>query len=64
VGREYLDGCRTIIEKLDEMESNLLETTRDPQGTLRIATPMTLRPRGWARCWPRIAPCIRAWTST
>jgi DNA-binding transcriptional LysR family regulator len=46
VGREYLDGCRTIIEKLDEMESNLLETTRDPQGTLRIATPMTFAAAG------------------
>jgi len=34
VGREYLDGCRAIIEKLDEIESNLLETTRDPQGAL------------------------------
>jgi DNA-binding transcriptional LysR family regulator len=46
VGREYLDGCRAIIEKLDEMESNLLETTRDPQGTLRIATPMTFATAG------------------
>lgn len=39
VGREYLDGCRAIITKLDELESNLAETTRDPCGTLRIATP-------------------------
>ncbi len=46
VGREYLHGCRAIIEKLDEMESNLLETTRDPQGTLRIATPMTFATSG------------------
>lgn len=46
VGREYLEGCRAIIEKLDEMESSLLETTRDPQGTLRIATPMTFATAG------------------
>ncbi len=39
-GREYLDGCRTIIEKLDEIESNLVRTTRDPRGTLRIAASM------------------------
>lgn len=46
VGKEYLDGCRTIIEKLDEMESNLVQTTRDPRGTLRIATPMTFATAG------------------
>jgi DNA-binding transcriptional LysR family regulator len=41
VGREYLEGCRTIIEKLDEMEFNLVQTKRDPSGKLRIATPAT-----------------------
>jgi DNA-binding transcriptional LysR family regulator len=41
IGKDYLDGCRTIIEKLDEMESNLVQATRDPSGTLRIAAPMT-----------------------
>jgi DNA-binding transcriptional LysR family regulator len=41
IGKDYLDGCREIIDKLDEMESNLLQTTRDPSGTLRIAAPMT-----------------------
>ncbi|WP_322074777.1 LysR family transcriptional regulator [Burkholderia cepacia] len=40
-GREYLDGCRTIIEKLDEIESNLVQATRDPRGTLRIAASAT-----------------------
>ncbi|WP_186144669.1 LysR family transcriptional regulator, partial [Burkholderia gladioli] len=40
-GREYLDGCRSIIEKLDEMESNLVQVTRDPRGTLRIAASAT-----------------------
>ncbi len=41
IGKDYLDGCRTVIEKLDEMESNLVQATRDPSGTLRIAAPMT-----------------------
>jgi DNA-binding transcriptional LysR family regulator len=37
-GHEYLSGCRTIIEKLDEIESSLVMTSRQPTGTLRIAT--------------------------
>jgi DNA-binding transcriptional LysR family regulator len=41
IGKDYLDGCREIIGKLDEMESNLMQATRDPSGTLRIAAPMT-----------------------
>ncbi|MEQ5841107.1 LysR family transcriptional regulator [Paraburkholderia acidicola] len=41
MGKEYLDGCRAIVEKLDEVESNLVQTTRDPCGTLRIASTMT-----------------------
>jgi DNA-binding transcriptional LysR family regulator len=40
-GSEYLDGCRTIIENLDEIESNLVKTTRAPHGTLRIGTSST-----------------------
>ena len=64
VGKEYLDGCRTIIEKLDEMESNLVQTTRDPRGTLRIATPMTFATSGLGTCSRRIARCIRGSIST
>jgi DNA-binding transcriptional LysR family regulator len=41
IGKDYLDGCREIIGKLDEMKSNLMRATRDPSGTLRIAAPMT-----------------------
>lgn len=37
-GRAYLDGCRTILEKLDEVESSLVLSSRQPTGTLRIAT--------------------------
>src|SRR6266404_7289775 len=37
-GAEYLEGCRRIIDTLDEVESNLIKTTRSPQGTLRIGT--------------------------
>lgn len=45
-GKEYLDGCRTIIEKLDEIESNLVQATRDPRGTLRIATSLSFAAHG------------------
>jgi DNA-binding transcriptional LysR family regulator len=38
-GRLYLDGCRAVIEKFDEVESELLRATRNPSGTLRIAAP-------------------------
>lgn len=38
-GRLYLDGCRAVIEKLDEVESDLVRATRDPSGVLRIAAP-------------------------
>ena len=40
-GSEYLEGCRTIIENLDEIESNLVKATRAPHGTLRIGTSST-----------------------
>jgi DNA-binding transcriptional LysR family regulator len=46
IGKEYLEGCRMIIEKLDEMESNLVQATRDPRGTLRIAAPATFASSG------------------
>ena len=37
-GHEYLSGCRAIIDKLDEVESSLVLSSRQPTGTLRIAT--------------------------
>ncbi|MFP6561730.1 LysR family transcriptional regulator [Paraburkholderia sp. B3] len=37
-GQLYLEGCRAVIEKLDDMESELVRTTRDPSGVLRIAS--------------------------
>jgi DNA-binding transcriptional LysR family regulator len=48
VGKDYLDGCRAIIDRLDELESSLLETTREVSGTLRLATPMTFVASGLA----------------
>ncbi|HYS63598.1 MAG TPA: LysR family transcriptional regulator, partial [Paraburkholderia sp.] len=45
-GRLYPDGCRAVIEKLDEVESDLVRTTRDPGGTLRIAAPTTFAADG------------------
>jgi DNA-binding transcriptional LysR family regulator len=41
IGQDYLEGCRVVIGKLDEMESNLMQSTRDPSGTLRIAASVT-----------------------
>jgi DNA-binding transcriptional LysR family regulator len=41
IGNEYLEGCREILAKIEEMESNLVEVTRDPGGTLRIAAEVT-----------------------
>jgi DNA-binding transcriptional LysR family regulator len=41
VGKNYLNGCRDVIAKLDEMEFTVMQATRDPSGTLRIAAPMT-----------------------
>jgi DNA-binding transcriptional LysR family regulator len=48
VGRDYLQGCRAIIERLDELESNLLQTTREVSGMLRVAAPMTFVASGMA----------------
>ena len=41
IGKEYLDGCRQIIAKIDEIESNLVEATRNPSGTIRVAASVT-----------------------
>jgi DNA-binding transcriptional LysR family regulator len=49
VGRSYLEGCRIIIDRLDELESSLLQTTRDVSGTLRLAAPMTFVASGLAQ---------------
>jgi DNA-binding transcriptional LysR family regulator len=38
-GRVYLEGCRAVIEKLDEVESELVRAARDPSGVLRVAAP-------------------------
>ncbi|MCX5544713.1 LysR family transcriptional regulator [Paraburkholderia sp. CNPSo 3076] len=45
-GRLYLDGCRAVIEKLDEVESELVRATRDPSGVLRIAAPAVFASSG------------------
>ncbi|MFP3248154.1 MAG: LysR family transcriptional regulator [Paraburkholderia sp.] len=39
-GRAYLDGCREVIQKLEEMKSALAHGSSDLKGTLRIAAPM------------------------
>ncbi|MBN3761751.1 LysR family transcriptional regulator [Burkholderia sp. Ac-20365] len=37
-GQLYLDGCREIIDQLDAMESSLVRSTRELNGTLRVST--------------------------
>jgi DNA-binding transcriptional LysR family regulator len=39
-GKDYLNGCRSVIEQLEELETFLLQATREVRGTLRIAAPM------------------------
>jgi DNA-binding transcriptional LysR family regulator len=55
-GRLYLEGCRAVIEKLDEVESELLRSTRDPSGMLRIAAPAVFAST-------ELAPLFRAYRS-
>jgi DNA-binding transcriptional LysR family regulator len=38
-GRTYFDGCRQILNELDDLDSSVIRTTQDPCGTLRIAVP-------------------------
>ena len=40
IGKDYLKGCRSLIERLDELESSLLQANREVRGTLRVAAPM------------------------
>ncbi|MEZ2311861.1 LysR family transcriptional regulator [Paraburkholderia sp. RCC_158] len=47
-GREYLCGCRTIIEQLDEMEASLVQSTRQLRGTLHVASVATFVQSGLA----------------
>ncbi|WP_460900726.1 LysR family transcriptional regulator [Paraburkholderia jirisanensis] len=55
-GRLYLEGCRAVIDKLDEVESELLRSTRDPSGMLRIAAPAMFAST-------ELAPLFRAYRS-
>jgi DNA-binding transcriptional LysR family regulator len=41
IGKEYLEGCREIIAKIDQIGSTLVEATRDPSGTIRVAASVT-----------------------
>lgn len=45
-GRHYVDGCRAILAQVDEVESELMRTTHDPMGSLRIAAPSTFAATG------------------
>ncbi|MGJ8528129.1 LysR family transcriptional regulator [Maritalea sp.] len=41
VGAEYLEHCRAILEQNAEIESRFAEKGLEPQGLLRISSPMT-----------------------
>jgi DNA-binding transcriptional LysR family regulator len=40
IGKDYLNGCRSLIEQLEELESSLLQASSEVKGTLRVAAPM------------------------
>ena len=35
IGKDYLKGCRSLIEQLEELESSLLQANREVRGTPR-----------------------------
>jgi DNA-binding transcriptional LysR family regulator len=41
-GKEYYNGCRDVVARLDELEFTLQETSGDVSGTLRIAASLTI----------------------
>lgn len=60
-GLRYLDGCRSVLEELDQLENALAHTEREPSGTLRVAAAstlslVTLTPLidGYRRRYPRV----------
>lgn len=36
-GQAYLDGCRAVLEQLEDAETNVARAQRETQGTLRVA---------------------------
>ncbi|HKT99894.1 MAG TPA: LysR family transcriptional regulator [Paraburkholderia sp.] len=60
-GLRYLEGCRSVLEELDQLEHALAHTEREPGGTLRVAAAstlslVTLTPLidGYRRRYPRV----------
>jgi DNA-binding transcriptional LysR family regulator len=49
IGKEYYNGCRDIVERLDELDFALQETSGNVSGTLRIAASLTIVNSGLAR---------------
>jgi DNA-binding transcriptional LysR family regulator len=49
IGKEYYSGCRNVVERLDELELALQETSGNVSGTLRIAASLTIVNSGLAR---------------
>jgi DNA-binding transcriptional LysR family regulator len=48
IGNDYFEGCRSLIEQLEELESSLVRASREVRGTLRVAAPMGFAASGLA----------------
>jgi DNA-binding transcriptional LysR family regulator len=60
-GTRYLEGCRALLEELDNLESALAHTEGEPSGTLRVVASsslslLTLTPLidGFRRLYPKV----------
>ncbi|SAL61844.1 LysR family transcriptional regulator [Caballeronia telluris] len=60
-GTRYLEGCRALLEELDNLESALAHTEGEPSGTLRVVASsslslLTLTPLidGFRKLYPRV----------
>jgi len=47
-GRNYLTGCRAVLDQVQQAEASVEGLQAQPQGVLRISAPVT-----WGRCWRR-----------
>jgi DNA-binding transcriptional LysR family regulator len=43
-GARYLEGCRTVLEEIDHLETAVTHTTAKPSGTLRVVASSSLSP--------------------
>ena len=53
IGNDYFEGCRSLIEQLEELESSLLQASREVGARCAL-------PRQWASLRPGSPSCSRA----